>query len=117
MLKKQAIIKECNNMTKEQQTEAEAAAFRALVAHLQQRSDVQNIDLMNLAGFCRNCLSKWYSAAVKQSQPDFDYADAQRYVYGMSIDEWKRDHQTPASDEQKRQFEAGKDLHASISGY
>jgi hypothetical protein len=104
-------------MTKEQQTEAEAAAFRALVAHLQQRSDVQNIDLMNLAGFCRNCLSKWYSAESKKIDPDFDYADAQQYVYGMSIDDWKRDYQGPASDEQKRQFEASKDLHARISGY
>jgi hypothetical protein len=104
-------------MTKEQQTQAEAAAFRALIAHLQQRSDVQNIDLMNLAGFCRNCLSKWYSAECKKLQPDFDYADAQQYVYGMSIDEWKRDFQTRASDEQLQKFETGKDLHAKISGY
>ena len=84
-------------MTKEQQTEVEAAAFRALVAHLQQRSDVQNIDLMNLAGFCRNCLSKWYSAEAKKLQSDFDYADAQQYVYGMSNADWKRDFQTRAS--------------------
>ena len=104
-------------MTKDQQTEAEAAAFRALVAHLQARSDVQNIDLMNLAGFCRNCLSKWYSAEVKKMQPDFDYADAQQYVYGMSIDEWKRDYQAPASDEQMQRFEDSKPLHAKISGY
>jgi hypothetical protein len=104
-------------MTKEQQTQAEAAAFRALVAHLQQRSDVQNIDLMNLAGFCRNCLSKWYSAEAKKLQPDFDYADAQRHVYGMSIDEWKRDYQTEASEEQKRRYEESKPLHAKISGY
>ena len=104
-------------MTKEQQTEIEAAAFRALIAHLQQRSDVQNIDLMNLAGFCRNCLSKWYSAAAKKTLPDFDYADAQQYVYGMDIADWKRDFQTSASDEQKRQFEEGQALHAQISGY
>jgi len=104
-------------MTKEQQTQAEAAAFRALIAHLQQRSDVQNIDLMNLAGFCRNCLSKWYSAECKKLQADFDYADAQQYVYGMSNEAWKRDFQTPASDEQLQQFETGKDLHAKISGY
>ena len=104
-------------MTKDQQVQAEAAAFRALVAHLQQRSDVQNIDLMNLAGFCRNCLSKWYSAEAKKLQPDFDYADAQRYVYGMSIEEWKRDFQTEASDEQMRRFEESKPLHAKISGY
>ena len=73
-------------MTKDQQTQAEAAAFRSLVAHLQERSDVQNIDLMTLAGFCRNCLSKWYSAAAKQVDPEFDYATAQEYVYGMSIE-------------------------------
>ena len=104
-------------MTKDQQTRAEAAAFRALVAHLQQRSDVQNIDLMNLAGFCRNCLSKWYSAAVKEENPDFDYADAQQYVYGMSVDEWKRDYQTEASEEQQRRYEESKPLHAKITGY
>ena len=104
-------------MTKDQQTEVEAAAFRALIAHLQQRSDVQNIDLMNLAGFCRNCLWKWYSAEAKKIEPEFDSADAQRYVYGMSIDEWKRDYQTEASDAQKQAFEEGKPLHAKISGY
>ncbi len=104
-------------MTKDQQTQAEAAAFRALVAHLQQRSDVQNIDLMNLAGFCRNCLSKWYSAESRKMDPDFEYADAQQYVYGMSIDEWKRDYQTEATDAQKQAFEDSKPLHAKISGY
>lgn len=104
-------------MTKDQQTEAEAQAFRSLVAHLQQRSDVQNIDLMNLAGFCRNCLSKWYSAAARQAEPDFDYADAQKYVYGMSIEDWKRDYQTSASDEQKQRFEDTREMHAKISGY
>jgi hypothetical protein len=104
-------------MKKEQQTQAEAAAFRALLAHLQQRSDVQNIDLMTLAGFCRNCLSKWYSAEAKKLQPDFDYADAQQYVYGMSLDQWKRDFQTPASEEQMQRYEESKPLHAKISGY
>ena len=104
-------------MTKDQQTEAEAAAFRSLLAHLQQRSDVQNIDLMNLAGFCRNCLSKWYSAAAKKLEPEFDYAAAQKYVYGMSNEDWKRDYQTSASDEQKQRFEDTKEMHAKISGY
>ena len=104
-------------MDKKTQTELEAAAFRRLVAHLRERTDVQNIDLMNLAGFCRNCLSKWYSAAAKKTLPDFDYADAQQYVYGMDIADWKRDFQTSASDEQKRQFEEGQALHAQISGY
>ena len=104
-------------MTKDQQTQVEAAAFRALVAHLQQRSDVQNIDLMTLAGFCRNCLSKWYSAEARKMDPDFNYDAAQQYVYGMSIDDWKRDYQTPASEEQMQRFEASKPMHARISGY
>ena len=104
-------------MTKEQQIQVEAAAFRALVKHLQQRSDVQNIDLMNLSGFCRNCLSKWYSAEAKKLQPDFDYADALQYVYGMTIADWKRDFQTDASEEQKQRFEDSKPLHAKISGH
>ena len=104
-------------MTKDQQTQAEAAAFRSLIAHLQARSDVQNIDLMTLAGFCRNCLYKWYSAAAKQLEADFDYATAQEYVYGMSIENWKRDYQTSASDEQMQRFEDSKPLHAKISGY
>ena len=104
-------------MTKDQQIQAEAEAFRSLVAHLQQRSDVQNIDLMNLSGFCRNCLSKWYSAAAKKMDSEFDYADAQQYVYGMTIDEWKRDHQTEASEEQQQRFKDTAPLHAKISGY
>lgn len=104
-------------MTKDQQIQAEAAAFRSLVAHLQQRSDVQNIDLMNLAGFCRNCLSKWYSAEVKKIDPDFDYADAQRHIYGMTNEEWKRDYQTSASAEQMQRFEDTRPKHAKISGY
>lgn len=113
----QLIIGDSQAMTKDQQTQAEAAAFRALLAHLQQRSDVQNIDLMNLSGFCRNCLSKWYSAAAKQLDANFDYADAQQYVYGMSNEQWKRDHQTKASAEQMQRFEDSKPLHAKISGY
>lgn len=104
-------------MTKDQQIQAEAAAFRSLVAHLQQRKDVQNIDLMNLSGFCRNCLSKWYSAEAKKMDPEFVYADAQQYVYGMTIEEWKRNHQTEASAEQKQRFEDTSPLHAKISGY
>ena len=101
----------------QQQRDLEAAVFRRLVAHLRQRTDVQNIDLMNLAGFCRNCLSKWYSAEARKLGLDFDYGDAQQAVYGMSIDEWKRDHQTPASEEQQRRFEETKPQHAKISGF
>ena len=104
-------------MTKDQQTQIEAAAFRGLIQHLQQRSDVQNIDLMNLAGFCRNCLAKWYSAAAKQQGLEFDYAQAQKIVYGMEIAEWKANYQGKASDTQLKQFEESSDLHAKISGY
>ncbi|MEM7562535.1 MAG: DUF1244 domain-containing protein [Pseudomonadota bacterium] len=104
-------------MTKDQQTEIEAAAFRAFIAHLQARKDVQNIDLMNLAGFCRNCLAKWYSAEAKKRGLDFDYSDGQQAVYGMSIDEWKQNHQMPASDEQMQQFKESASLHAKIEGY
>ena len=104
-------------MTKDQQTEIEAAAFRALIQHLQNRSDVQNIDLMNLAGFCRNCLSKWYSAEAKKHNSEFNYDEAQKAIYGMSIEDWKSKHQTKATSDQMAQFEQGKDKHAKISGY
>lgn len=104
-------------MTKEQQTNIEAAAFRELVKHLQDRTDVQNIDLMNLAGFCRNCLAKWYSAEAKNQGLDIDYNAAQKEVYGMSIDDWKANHQTKASDEQMQRFNETKPQHAKISGH
>lgn len=104
-------------MTKDQQTEIEAAAFRGLIQHLQQRTDVQNIDLMNLAGFCRNCLAKWYSAAAKKQGLEFDYAEAQKFIYGMQISEWKENYQGKASEEQLRQYEESSELHAKITGY
>jgi hypothetical protein len=75
------------------QTELEAAAFRRLVAHLQERTDVQNIDLMNLAGFCRNCLSKWYRAAAEERGVELSDPDARARIYGMPYDEWKAKHQ------------------------
>lgn len=75
-------------------TELEAAAFRTLVAHLRERTDVQNIDLMNLAGFCRNCLSKWYRAAAEEKGLEVDYEEAREIVYGMPYEEWKAKHQT-----------------------
>ena len=81
-------------------TELEAAAFRRLVSHLQERTDVQNIDLMNLAGFCRNCLSKWYAEAANESGLDLSKDDARDYVYGMPYDEWKAQYQTPLSEDQ-----------------
>ena len=81
-------------------TELEAAAFRRLVSHLQERTDVQNIDLMNLAGFCRNCLSKWYAEAANESGLDLSKDDAREHVYGMPYDEWKAQYQTPLPEDQ-----------------
>ncbi|WP_029007034.1 DUF1244 domain-containing protein [Azospirillum halopraeferens] len=98
-------------------TELEAAAFRGLVAHLQKRTDVQNIDLMNLAGFCRNCLSKWYLAAAKERGVALTDEEARTAVYGMPYGEWKTLHQKEASAEQQRLFEETKPLHAEISGH
>jgi len=89
-------------------TELEAAAFRRLVAHLQERTDAQNIDLMNLAGFCRNCLSKWYKAAAEERGMDMDYDAAREIVYGMPYDEWKSKHQKEASKEQLAAYEVNK---------
>ncbi len=74
-------------------TEVEATAFRRLVEHLQERKDVQNIDIMELAGFCRNCLSKWYVAAAKERGVDLDLEDARQWVYGMPYAEWKAKYQ------------------------
>ena len=104
-------------MTKDQQTQIEAAAFRGLMQHLQQRSDVQNIDLMNLAGFCRNCLAKWYSAEAKNQGLEYDYAQAQKVIYGMEVGDWRARYQSKASDEQMKRFDETSDLHAKITGY
>jgi len=87
-------------------TELEAAAFRTLVAHLRAHPEVQNIDLMNLAGFCRNCLSKWYRAAAAERGLELSYEQAREIVYGMPYAEWKARHQTEASPEQQAQFAA-----------
>lgn len=96
----------------DQQTEMEAAAFRSLLKHLHNRTDVQNIDLMNLAGFCRNCLAKWYMAAAEEQGIEMSYDQAREYVYGMTYDEWKEKHQLPATEEQLALFNASKDQHA-----
>jgi len=80
-------------MDERTRTEIEAAAFRRLVEHLRERTDVQNIDLMELAGFCRNCLSKWYRAAAEERGVDLDYEQAREIVYGMPYEEWKRRYQ------------------------
>ena len=86
------------------QTELEAAAFRTLVAHLRDRTDVQNIDLMNLSGFCRNCLSKWYTAAAKEKGVELEYEEAREIVYGMPYSDWKAKHQTEPSADQIDKF-------------
>ena len=87
-------------------TELEAATFRRLVAHLRERSDVQNIDLMILGGFCRNCLSRWYQEAAVDKGVDVSKEDAREIVYGMPYGEWKAKYQTEATPEQKAAFEA-----------
>ena len=104
-------------MNKQTQVELEAAAFRQLVEHLRRRTDVQNIDLMNLAGFCRNCLSKWYLAAANAHGVELDYDQAREFIYGMPFKEWKTKYQTEASQEQLDRFEQTKPLHAEISGH
>jgi hypothetical protein len=81
-------------------TELEAAAFRRLVAHLRERTDVQNIDLMNLAGFCRNCLSNWLKDAADAKGVAMTKDESREAVYGMPYDVWKEKHQAPASPEQ-----------------
>ncbi len=86
--------------------EVEAAVFRRLLHHLSENNDVQNIDLMNLAGFCRNCLSKWYVAASSEFGEEIDYEHAREYVYKMPYSEWKKKYQKPASAAQLRNFES-----------
>lgn len=91
--------------TKDQQTELEAAAFRRLVSHLRNRPEVQNINLMNLAGFCRNCLSNWYLDAAAEAGLDLTKEESREIVYGMPYDEWKALHQREASADQQQAFE------------
>jgi uncharacterized protein len=93
-------------MDDDTRTELEAAAFRRLVEHLRSRTDVQNIDLMNLAGFCRNCLAKWYTEAAKgRGVADMDYESARTLVYGMPYAEWKERFQSEASPDQQAVFD------------
>jgi uncharacterized protein len=92
-------------MDKQTRTELEAAAFRRLVDHLRERNDVQNIDLMNLSGFCRNCLSKWYVAAAEERGLPVTYDEAREMVYGMPYADWKAKYQSEATAEQKAAFE------------
>ena len=93
-----------NEIDAETRTELEAAAFRRMVSHLRERTDVQNIDLMNLAGFCRNCLSNWYKDAANEKGMDLDKSAAREIVYGMPYDEWKAKHQTEATPEQAAKY-------------
>lgn len=86
------------------QRDLEAAAFRRLVAHLRERTDVQNIDLMNLGGFCRNCLSNWMVDAAKDRDVDLDKEGARELVYGMPYADWKAKHQSEATSEQVEAF-------------
>ncbi len=91
-------------MDEQTKIELEAAAFRHLVQHLREHTDVQNIDLMNLASFCRNCLSKWYRAAAEEKGIEMDYDKAREIIYGIPYSEWKEKYQKEASDEQKEKF-------------
>lgn len=93
-------------MDKETEIALEAAAFRQLVAHLRERKDVQNIDLMNLAGFCRNCMSRWYMEAAQDAGLEMDQSEAREIIYGMPYDEWKRLNQTEAPSEALEAFKA-----------
>lgn len=93
-----------NDLDTNTQTQLEAAVLRRLLAHLDAHKDVQNIDLMNLAGFCRNCLSKWYLAAAEEQAIALDYEDARERVYGMPYEQWKQLYQQPASSKQLAAF-------------
>ena len=91
-------------MDKKFNKEVLADVAERLINHLQNRNDVQNIDLMNLSGFCRNCLSKWYLAAAEKREINLDYDKARELVYGMSYDEWKNKHQQEATKEQLEKY-------------
>ena len=105
------------NISDKTQIELEAAAFRGLVKHLQTRTDVQNIDIMNLAGFCRNCLSKWYMSEAEIRGIKISYDQAREIIYGMPFGAWKDKYQKKASEDQMNVFEKTKHMHAAISGH
>ena len=102
------MMTETTEMTDFQTTEIEAATFRRLLNHLDNNKDVQNIDLMILANFCRNCISKWYASEAQQRGVDIDYEQARNVVYGMPYDQWKDQYQQPASAEQLAAMEKRK---------
>ena len=95
-------------MDQHTRTEHEAAAFRRLLAHLDSRKDVQNIDMMNLTGFCRNCLSRWYQEAAEEQGLSIDKETAREAIYGMPYDDWKAQYQSDASAAQLADFEKNK---------
>ncbi|MGB8050152.1 MAG: DUF1244 domain-containing protein [Pseudolabrys sp.] len=99
-------------MDEKTRTELEATVYRRLVEHLRSRTDVQNIDLMNLAGFCRNCLSKWYRAAAEERGVALSDPEAREIVYGMPYDEWRKKYQKEASAGQKAAFEKSSPGHS-----
>lgn len=99
------------NLDQSTRTELEAAAFRRLVEHLRSRTDVQNIDLMNLAGFCRNCLSNWYREAAEERGLPVSKEDSREIVYGMPYEEWKARHQAEASPESQALFDRKGSVH------
>jgi hypothetical protein len=98
-------------MTELNQTEIEAAVFRRLRDHLRARTDVQNIDMMNLSGFCRNCLSRWYQEAAAEQGAEIGKSEAREIVYGMPYDDWRDQYQTEATEAQKAAFEINKPDH------
>jgi hypothetical protein len=102
-------------MDSDTRTKIEAAAFRGLVEHLQKRPDIQNIDLMNLSGFCRNCLAKWLCTASLAFNAPMDYAEARTIIYGMPYKDWKDLHQVESTEEQRLYFEQNKAKHADTS--
>ena len=103
-------------MSPEKRDQIQAAAFRGLIDHLQKRTEVQNIDLMNLAGFCRNCLAKYLVAAAQHHGEEMSYDQAREAVYGEPYDDWKAKHQLPASDAQKAAYGKSAAGHADIRG-
>lgn len=103
--------KEENAMDEKTRVELEAAAFRRLLSHLRERTDVQNIEMMNLAGFCRNCLSRWYRESAEERGLELTDPEAREIVYGMPYAEWKEKYQKEASAEQKAAFEKHQESH------
>ena len=95
-------------MNEKKKIEIEAATFRRLVEHFREHTEVQNIDLMNLAEFCRNCISKWYKKAAEDNDIELEYEEARKIIYGMPYSDWKDKYQKEMTQEQKEKFEARK---------